>query len=111
MNQLPENSLRIYDVTLVTSYLIGLWSNKTSVYMPNYLPQPQAQQSSTQVEREEVAVQRQDLEARELEAERRTRALNLNAVRDAETKSPAPSNRSSWTRISHDAGHDKVLLD
>ena len=24
MNQLPENSLRIYDVTLLTSYLIGL---------------------------------------------------------------------------------------
>ena len=24
MNQLPENSLLIYDVTLVTSYLIGL---------------------------------------------------------------------------------------
>ena len=24
MNQLPENSLRTYDVTLVTSYLIGL---------------------------------------------------------------------------------------
>ena len=24
MNQLPENSLRRYDVTLVTSYLIGL---------------------------------------------------------------------------------------
>ena len=24
MNQLPENSLCIYDVTLVTSYLIGL---------------------------------------------------------------------------------------
>ena len=24
MNQLPENSLRIYDITLVTSYLIGL---------------------------------------------------------------------------------------
>ena len=24
MNLLPENSLRIYDVTLVTSYLIGL---------------------------------------------------------------------------------------
>ena len=24
MNQLPENSLRIYDVTLVTSYLIGV---------------------------------------------------------------------------------------
>ena len=30
MNQLPENSLRIYDVTLVTSYLIGL----------TYLPVP-----------------------------------------------------------------------
>ena len=27
MNQLPENSLRIYDVTLVTSYLIGLDQN------------------------------------------------------------------------------------
>ena len=27
MNQLPENSLRIYDVTLVTSYLIGLVTN------------------------------------------------------------------------------------
>ena len=25
MSQLPENSLRTYDVTLVTSYLIGLW--------------------------------------------------------------------------------------
>ena len=25
MNQLPENSLCTYDVTLVTSYLIGLW--------------------------------------------------------------------------------------
>ena len=29
MNQLPENSLRIYDVTLVTSYLIGLGINLT----------------------------------------------------------------------------------
>ena len=29
MNQLLENSLRIYDVTLVTSYLIGLNKNKT----------------------------------------------------------------------------------
>ena len=27
MNQLPENSLRIYDVTLVPSYLIGLGFN------------------------------------------------------------------------------------
>ena len=40
------------------------------------------------------AIQRQDLEARELEVERRTRALNLNAVRDAEIRSAAPSVRS-----------------
>ena len=32
----------------------------------------------------------QELEARELEVEMRTRALNLNAVRDAETKSVPP---------------------
>ena len=30
MNQLPENSLRIYDVTLVTSYLIGLQQHMLS---------------------------------------------------------------------------------
>ena len=29
MNQLPENSLRTYDVTLVTSYLIRLDAMKT----------------------------------------------------------------------------------
>ena len=28
MNQLPENSLCIYDITLVTSYLIGLFQRK-----------------------------------------------------------------------------------
>ena len=47
-------------------------------------------------------MQRQELEARELEVEQRTRALNLNAVRDAETKSAAPSVRSSWTHISQE---------
>ena len=40
---------------------------------------------------EELAMQRQELEARELEVEWRTRAPNLNAVRDAETKSAAPT--------------------
>ena len=68
------------------------------MYMPNYLPRPQAQQSSTQAEREELAMQRENLEARELEVERRTRALNLNDVRDAETRSAAPSASSSQTR-------------
>ena len=29
MNQLPKNSLRMYDVTLVTSNLIGLWNKLT----------------------------------------------------------------------------------
>ena len=32
MNQLPENSLRIYDVTLVTSYLIGLSPDYARLY-------------------------------------------------------------------------------
>ena len=71
------------------------------MYMPNYLSMPQAQQSSTQAECEKLAMHRQDLEARELEVERRTRALNLNAVRGAETKSAAPSARSSKTHICH----------
>ena len=43
MNQLPENSLRIYDVTLVTSYLIGLkfdliychWNSREPGAFPN----------------------------------------------------------------------------
>ena len=46
------------------------------------MPRPQAQQSSMQAEREELTMQHQELEAKELEVERRTRALNLNAVRD-----------------------------
>ena len=52
-------------------------------------------------------MQCQELEARELEVERRTRALNLNAVRDAESKSAAPSIRSSRTRISQKQAHIK----
>ena len=32
MNQLPENSLRIYDVTLVTSYLIGLTRHSNHLF-------------------------------------------------------------------------------
>ena len=65
------------------------------MYMPSYPTRPQMKQSSTQSERELLAMQRQELEARELEVERRTRALNLNAIRDAETRSAAPSVRSS----------------
>ena len=60
------------------------------MYMPSYLPRPPAQQSSMQAKREELARQRHDLEARELEVERITRALNLNAFRDAEAKSVPP---------------------
>ena len=47
------------------------------------------------------------MEARELEIERRTRALNLNAVRDAETKSAAPSVRSSMTHTSQEQARIK----
>ena len=44
-----------------------------------------------------LALQSQELEARELEVERRTRSLNQDAVKGAETKSAAPSVRSSRT--------------
>ena len=54
------------------------------MYIPSYLPKPVAQQSSMQAECEELDRQRHDLEARELEVEQLTRALNLNLnVRDA----------------------------
>ena len=70
--------------------------------MPSYLPWPQVQQSSTQAECEQLAMQRQELEARELKGERRTRDLILKAVREAETKSAAPSVRSSRTHTSQE---------
>ena len=41
-----------------------------------------------QAKREELARQRHDLQARELEVERRTRDFTLNAVRDAEAVAP-----------------------
>ena len=40
------------------------------IYMPNYLPRPQAQQSSTQAKCEELARQCPDLEARALKLNR-----------------------------------------
>ena len=56
------------------------------------MPRPLAQQSSTQAEGAELARQRPILEAKVLEVEWRTRALNLNAVRGAEahTQEQAP---------------------
>ena len=50
-----------------------------------------------QAEREELARQRHDLEARELEVERITRALNLNAVVDAKAKYAAPVAKNTRT--------------
>ena len=74
------------------------------MYMPSYLPRPQMEQSSTQSERELLAMQRQELEARELEVDRRTSALNLNAVRDDETRSAVPSVRCSRTHTAQKTG-------
>ena len=85
------------------------WLNQSMPYPTAYMahpawpmPRPQIQQSSPQAEHEELAMQRQELETRKLEVERRIRALNLNAVRDAETKSAAPSVKSSQTRTSQE---------
>ena len=60
------------------------------MYMLSYIPRSPAQQASMQAELEELARQRHDLEARELEVERRTRAPNLNVVRDARVMTAAP---------------------
>ena len=73
------------------------------MYMPSYLPGSPAQQTSMQAEREELARQCHDLEARELEVERMTRALILNAVRDAEAKSATPLVESSRSRTQEQA--------
>ena len=64
---------------------------------------PLAQQSSMQAEREELARYRQDLDCRELEVNQITRALNLNAVRDAEAKSAAPMAGSNCSRTQEQA--------
>ena len=44
------------------------------------------------------------MEDRELEVERRTRAINLNAVRNAETRSAVPSVRSKRTHTTREQG-------
>ena len=80
------------------------------MYMPHYLPRPQAQQSSMQAEREKLARQRHDLEARELEVEWITRALNLNAVIDAKAKSAAPMAESSRTCTQEQAPLNQNML-
>ena len=53
MNQLPENSLCTHDITLVTSYLIGLGYNRPIIWKPapkdmfhNYQGQDQRQCNS-----------------------------------------------------------------
>ena len=84
-----------------SAYIAPPWP----MFTPSYLPWPKMEQSSTQAEREQLAMQHQELEARELEVERRTRALKLNAVRDAEIKSAAPSVRSSGTYFSGTGTH------
>ena len=90
-------ALLLSQCTPYPSAYMYMASTTLPMYMPSYLPWPQMKQPSTRSERELLAVQRQELKARELEVERRTRALNLNAIRDAETRSAAPSVRSSRT--------------
>ena len=61
------------------------------------MPRPPIQQAFMQAEFEELARQRQDLEARELEGQRMTQTCNLNAVRDAGvvTAASVPCSRHS----------------
>ena len=51
-------------------------------HVPSFLPWPQMAPSSTLSEHELLTIQHQELAARELEVERRTQALDLNASRD-----------------------------
>ena len=53
------------------------------------MSRPPVQQVSMQTEFEELARQRQELEARELEVQQMTRTLNLNAVPDARVMTAA----------------------
>ena len=62
------------------------------------MPKPPAQQASMQLKLEELARQCHDLETRELEVERRTRALNLSDIRDARVTAAAPVVGSSHSR-------------
>ena len=56
-------------------------------------------------------IQRQELEARELEFERRTQALILNTCRDvSEIRSAAPSERSSQIRPSQEGFLIKLFI-
>ena len=72
-----------------------------SMYMPNFLPQTQFMPPTTLSKHELLAVQRQELQAKELEVENKTQALNLITGRyDAEIRSAAPSERSSRVRPS-----------
>ena len=72
------------------------------------MPRPLAQQSSTQAKGAELARQRPILEAKVLEVEWRTRALNLNAVRGAEahTQEQAPF---KWKRASSQVAAQRSL--
>ena len=54
-----------------------------------YMPRPLAQQVSMHAELVKLVRQCHDLETRELEVERRTRALNFNAVRAARVRAAA----------------------
>ena len=57
------------------------------MYMLNHMPRPLTQPPFMQAQFEELARQRQDIEARELEVQRMSRTRNLNAVRDARVRS------------------------
>ena len=56
-----------------------------------------------QAKREDLGRQCHDLEARELEGKRRTRAVNLDAVRDAKVKAAAPVTGSSHSHTQEQA--------
>ena len=71
------------------------------VYMPSYMPRPPVQLVSMQTEFEELAMQPQELEARELEVQQMT--LNLNAVPDARVTTSASVTGSKHSRSKEQA--------
>ena len=67
------------------------------MYMPSYMPRPPTQPAFMQAEFEELARQRQDLEACELEVQHLTRTCNLIGVTDdgVATAASVPGSRRS----------------
>ena len=81
------------------------------MYMPSYMPRPPTQLPFMQAQFKELAWQRKDIEARELEVQRMSQTHNLNSVRDARIRSATSVRGNKHTRGKEQApGHASSQL-